>query len=493
MSQPIPALAHEAAGRWPKVGFLFWSVGLCALTVTWLVFSYGYVEDDAFIHLEFARSVAEGHGFAFNGLVTNGDTAPLWVLVLVAIHALGLGWIECAKLACALGLVSTVLAIFRLTRVLTGEDSRSRRLGLAAVAVTILNPYFVHWSFSGMESVTALGVSLWAIQAIFLGAPSWRDLLAGAALLGIGPLLRPELLLLAGVGGPVVLWRYWNLAKTESTLKRWTRLVTLALIMALPLAIWCVYAQMAFGSPIPNTNMAKRGGPLLEIAPRLASVYAAGFAITLALFPLVAAGRLLQGKRAPAAVWVLAIWPVLCAAFYLADHTLVQTRYCLLTMPCLTIATLWLIEDSERPALLHASIAVMALVSLVTVVLTVVPHVENKKAGVLLFAEVASFLDEHVPPEAPVAVYAIGELAFKSRHPLVDTGGITRPEVIPYLNDPKATLAWAKRNGAEYFVGSGAPETGAVPVYSTSMPFFGWTFSRARYRTHAPYAVYKLP
>jgi hypothetical protein len=493
MSQLMPALAHAGRSPWPKVGFLFWSLALCALAVTWLVFSYGYLEDDAFIHLEFARSVAEGHGFAFDGLVTNGDTAPLWVLVLVAIHALGLGWIECAKLACVLGLVSTVLAVFRLTHALTSDDSRAQWLGLAAVAVTIVNPYFVHWSFSGMESVTALGVSLWAIQAVFLGAPSWRGLLTGAALLGIGPLLRPELLLLAGLCGPVVLWRYWRLAQREPTVNRWARLATLAVIMALPLAIWCVYAQMAFGSPIPNTNMAKRGGPLLEIAPRLASVYVAGFAITLALFPLVAAARLLQGKRAPAAVWVLAIWPVLCAAFYLADHTLVQTRYCLLTMPCLSIATLWLIEDSERPVLLHASIAVLALVSLVTVLLTVIPHVENKKAGVRLFAEVASFLDEHVPRDAPVAVYAIGELAFKSRHPLVDTGGITRPDVIPYLNDPRATLAWAKRNGARYFIGSGAPETGAVPVFSTSMPFFGWTFRRSLYRTYVPYVVYELP
>jgi hypothetical protein len=493
MSQSIPALAHEVSSGRLKVNALFWSVGLGVLTVVWLVFSYGYVEDDAFIHLEFARSVAEGHGFAFNGLVTNGDTAPLWVLILVAFHTIGLDWIECAKLACGLGLVSTVLAILRLAHDLAGDGVRAQRLGVGAVAVTILNPYFVHWSFSGMESVTALGVSLWAIRATFVSAPSWRNSLVGAALLGIGPLLRPELLLLAGIGGPVVLWRYKELTQQESVSYRLSRLGLLAGIMALPLVIWCVYAQITFGSPIPNTNMAKRGGSLAEIAPRLASVYAAGFPIVLGLFPLVAAARLLRGKYVPPVVWILAIWPLICVAFYLADHTLVQTRYCLLSMPCLGIATLWLIEDEERPVLMNAAAVAMVLVSLVTVWLTVVPHVANKKEGVRLFAELGTYIHDHVPQDAPVAVYAIGELAFKSRHPLVDTGGITRPGVIPYLSDPKATLLWAKRNGAQYFIGGEAPEAGAVQVFSTSMPFFGWTFSRARYRTTEPFAVYKLP
>ena len=493
MNQTVPALAHEVSSRWPKVSFLFWSVGVCVLAAFWFVFSYGYVEDDSFIHLEFARSVAEGHGFSFNGLVTNGDTAPLWVLILVAIHSLGLEWVECAKLACALGLVSTVLAIWRFALDVTGDAVRGQRLALAAVLVTVLNPYFVHWSFAGMESVTAIGVSLWAIRATFVGKMSWRKSLTGAALLGVGPLLRPELLLLAGICGPVLLWRYGRDAQSGPAARRWPHLMLLAAIMALPLAAWCAYAQVTFGSPIPNTNMAKRGGPLPEIASRLASVYAAGFAVTLALFPLVAASRLLRGKRSPQVLWILAIWPLICAIFYLADHTLVQTRYCLLSMPCLTFATLWLIEDTDRPVLLHATTAAMVLVSLVTVVLTVIPHVQNKKEGVLRYAEVGAFLRDHVPQDAPVAVYAIGELAFKTRHPLVDVGGITRPEVLPYLGDTKASVLWAKRNGARYYISSDVPEPGAVQVFSTSMPFFGWTFSRSKYRSTSHFAVYQLP
>ena len=64
-----------------------------------------------------------------------------------------------------------------------------------------------------------------------------------------------------------------------------------------------------------------------------------------------------------------------------------------------------------------------------------------------------------------------GEIAFTSRHPIVDTGGITRPGVIPYINDPQATLRWAKDNGARYFISSHAPEPGAAAVFATTLPF----------------------
>ena len=55
--------------------------------IYWFVHAWNYWEDDAYIHLEFARSVAAGQGFAFNGHVVAGDTAPLWVLLLVAMLA----------------------------------------------------------------------------------------------------------------------------------------------------------------------------------------------------------------------------------------------------------------------------------------------------------------------------------------------------------------------------------------------------------------------
>ena len=37
--------------------------------------------DDSWIHLHFARNIAEGRGFAYNpGVPVSGSTAPLWTL-----------------------------------------------------------------------------------------------------------------------------------------------------------------------------------------------------------------------------------------------------------------------------------------------------------------------------------------------------------------------------------------------------------------------------
>jgi hypothetical protein len=77
---------------------------------------------------------------------------------------------------------------------------------------------------------------------------------------------------------------------------------------------------------------------------------------------------------------------------------------------------------------------------------------------------------------------------------LVDIGGITQPGVVPYLNDPQATVRWAKQQGARYFVtGADLPEPGATPVFTSSVPYLGWTFDRVRQQGTDPLVLYKLP
>src|SRR5947208_2828889 len=68
----------------------------------------GFPLDDSWIHLHFARNLAEGAGFSYNpGTPVAGSTAPLWTLLLAA-GALLVG--PSLALAKTLGVAATVVA-----------------------------------------------------------------------------------------------------------------------------------------------------------------------------------------------------------------------------------------------------------------------------------------------------------------------------------------------------------------------------------------------
>ena len=437
--------------------------------------------------------MADGLGFAFAGSVTNGDTSPLWVLFLTLLHSFGLAWIPAAKTACGTGVALAASGAWRLAADLPHESPAHAGLPFAAVAVTVLSPYFVHWSFSGMEATAALGLSLYAVWAIFLGDLTNRRALFAASLLALGPLLRPELSVFAALIGPVLLWRVWLAHADKAVAQRLVFCGALGLLMLIPLCAWCWYAIHAFDSVIPNTNMAKRGGGAFgELLSRLVQVYAMGFPVTLLLLPFALILGMLR-RHTPAVIWALLVWPAGCALFYLVDHTLVQTRYCLLSMPSASIAALWLLARVIRPARFAAVTGVMVVASVLTVVWIVVPHVHNKVVLRERFSAVSTFIRDHIPAQEPVAILAIGQIEFESRHRLVDLGGITEPAVDPYLNDRLAVLRWAKARGARYFVGNNSPEQGATSVFDVEVPYIGWTLRHAQYRDTEPYGVYRLP
>jgi hypothetical protein len=456
--------------------------------VAWCIVSYGYIEDDAFIHLDYARSVAEGQGFSFNGLHVSGDTAPLWVLLIVAVHSIGIGWIASAKVLGALGVILALSGTWYVARELATGIAQ-KNLPIAAVLAVGLNPYFIHWAFSGMESVLALGVSLWSIWAIFAGPATRRRYWLGACLLAIAPLLRPELLMLSAVAGTVLLVRYARLSAFG--VPHIPALAGMALLMASPTLAWSAYSWHAFGSIIPTTNAAKRGGDLATVAVKLASVYGVGFGGTLLVLLLVAKRGFRKG--APTILWPLLLWPIACVLFYLGNHTITQTRYCLVSMPSLTIATLWLLGQSVQPYLARYLVTGLIALEVVIVFWIVFPHVSNKVELARTTATAAEYIRQHLPANAPIAVFSIGQLGFESRHPLVDLGGITMPGVLPYMNDPAAAERWAKTQGAKFYISGELPEPAAVAVFSYPTPFVGWTFKRSSFKTVADTQIYRLP
>ena len=471
----------------------------------WFVYGFWYWEDDAFIHLEFARSVAEGRGFAFNGALTYGDTSPLWVLLLAGAHALIPAWIPAGKTLMALSGFAALAATRSFALKVAPEGVAPQLFAAVLVALVALNPYFVYWLLSGMEAPLAIAVSFWIISAAAIGPATWTKFWVGCALAGLSPLLRPELALLVLIVAPFFLIRALRLTADKPIGTRLAVLGLAAVLGAGPLVAWLAYAHHAFGVMISNTNAAKAEFGKNPVSQRLATVFGFGaplipiFALVFPLYAIYALARPRGGygalaarlKAVPAAIWIIAAWSILTCAFYIADRTYVQTRYALVLTPALLILIFYVVASLRLPRLAYAAVLFAAASAAVVSLLVARPFVANKMEAIRKTSELVAFM-KTLPPDQPVAVYAIGQVAFELRRPIVDTGGITRPSVVPFMNEPQRVVAWARQQGARYIVQDTPPEPGAKLVYDSTKPFAAWTLDLRQFAKNQPVRVWAL-
>ena len=214
--------------------------------------------DDGFINLRVVHMIVAGHGPVFNvGQRVEVTTSALWLWLLTAadiVLPLRLEWIAVLLgLSCSVaGLALATAAAARLQRRL-GATGPLVPLGAAVIAAVA-----VVWDFStsGLEGGLVFG---WLGLSAYVLA-RWADDAAtgtrlgpvGAAVLGLGPLVRPDLLLvsLVTVGGVLVV---------EWTGRGWAdRLRLAAAAIALP-ALYQVWRMGYYGSLVPNTALAKSG------------------------------------------------------------------------------------------------------------------------------------------------------------------------------------------------------------------------------------------
>jgi hypothetical protein len=154
--------------------------------------------DDAYIHFQYARAIAEGHPFRYHAgdPVSTGATSFAWPLVLAPFHALGLRehsivWAAWALSFLALGALAR--EAYLLARPLTGAPA-----AVGAGAMTLLFGGHVFSAASGMEVVPFA----WVLALSIRRAAEWTEASAdarslrklgalGALALG-APLVRPE-------------------------------------------------------------------------------------------------------------------------------------------------------------------------------------------------------------------------------------------------------------------------------------------------------------
>ena len=261
--RPIATLADRLTRRDPATA----AIGLPVLLLAVLGWSRRWAADDAYIDFRVVDNLLHGLGPVFNaGERVEAYTSPLWVAILAAVHGLldfNLPWT-----AVAIGLALTVaglacgavgaLLLWRSESARSGGPGRSVALPVGAIVFASISPV---WDFatSGLETGLVfawLGAAFLALARMATAAgdppPWWARPVPAALLIGIGPLIRPDLGVFS-LGFLVVLAL---LAPAGKRLAR-TRLVGWALL--LPVA-YQLFRMGYFAALVPNTAIAKEAG-----------------------------------------------------------------------------------------------------------------------------------------------------------------------------------------------------------------------------------------
>src|SRR5262245_31901214 len=145
---PAPRVPFESA--WVAAAFAL-ALGLFELRQSQIAGTWGFASfplDDSWIHLHFARNLAEGHGFSYNpGVPVAGSTAPLWTLVMAGGFALLGAQLYWAKLAGIAAGLATALVTARFA----ARSTSDRWLALLTGVTTAITGPLVWGALSGME------------------------------------------------------------------------------------------------------------------------------------------------------------------------------------------------------------------------------------------------------------------------------------------------------------------------------------------------------
>jgi hypothetical protein len=222
-----------------------------ALRVAFLLWSDGLMVDDAYITVRCAEHLAAGNGLVYNvGERVLCVSSPLYSLLLAALVRV----VSPEAIGYAIGAVN--IALFGLAAWWLADALRASGRWVTLLAIAVFAAYlpFADNSTSGMEtSLFLVGIvgSLGLLRRRRLG---WLSLVLGLLIL-----VRPE----------GILWAFCVLA-TAVVLRVRVRLRVILPCLAVCVA-WLAISIAYYGSPIPNSVLAKSGvtgGPHWAITAR---------------------------------------------------------------------------------------------------------------------------------------------------------------------------------------------------------------------------------
>ena len=264
---------------WRRIGPILLLLVFCSL-VTALHFStlrktmagwtWSVPVDDTYIHLHYARGIADGHPFRYHAEdgYSTGCTSPLYVALLSLFFVGGLDGLDLVPVTLGLGGVWLFLSMLLLLRL--GVQLENRSAGRLAAAL------WGTWGFTWYCMHCGMETGLWVVMILALLSafiawtrqasltPRWPLLLVAALV----PLTRPEGIVLLGVVGLVALHR---IARSCPP-RQWVRPMAAWSVALLPTAAYYLANRILTGtfSTAGMTSKSLLHAPYMDAGERLA-------------------------------------------------------------------------------------------------------------------------------------------------------------------------------------------------------------------------------
>ncbi|MFQ5575378.1 MAG: hypothetical protein ACE5G8_00140 [Anaerolineae bacterium] len=464
----------------------------------------GFPLDDAWIHQTYARNLGLRGEFAFTpGLPSAGSTAPLWSALL------GVGYflrVPFKLWTHGLGILFLGLSGFSMARL--GQTLFANRPWLGPlIGLSVVAEWHLIWAaVSGMETGLFVWLTIFLLEryAATQIAPRPRALLQLGLVGGLLALVRPEGVGLLGLVGldmclPAIAARRRPLGRTAA------RLAALGAGALLPLMPYLAFNLSTSGLLLPNTFYAKQHEYailLSQVNPLQRWLGVVGVTLIggqVLLLPGLAVGLARAVKERHPLLLIIAGWWLGYLTLYAfrLPVTYQHGRYQMPTLPWLLLLGIWGTANllRSKPRSMWARVASKALaVSIVAAMLLFVSVGARGYANDVQFIEtemvaVAHWLAQNTPPQTVIAAHDIGAIGYFTQRPLVDLAGLVTPDVIPFIRDEAALLAFARARGAAYLVTFPrwypAISASLPQVYSTNSP---WAIA-AKYDNIAVYNI----
>ena len=423
--------------------------------------SHRFLNDDTYITLTYAKSLAAGRGFVFNHPpATLGTTTPLFTLLVAALSIL-FPWVETSYIAVlftALCWVGIVWVIFVFRQHLSLADWQAVVVGLVIIASGWVG-------FLGMEAY--LFAFLLVLSIALFYRRQW--LLTGSSV-GLLFLTRGEgILMLPLLVASSLIWK--RSKQSTSDMIRPALLIIVGFLI--PFSIWSAYAQLTFGIILPTTldvKMAQEQSGLWSSFPTRLLQWIPSWEQQFAptdlpilnfwwLLIIIGAGTVIVKHRK----WLLLLtW----MGSYIAGYTALQVAgYWWYQLPILFVlqilAALGLIRvvqvasGPEGRLGLVGQIVAVAMI-LLTILLLIGPrinqvlaHTGDQRAPYYL--ELCRWLEENTQPSQSVAYIEIGYLGYYTDNHIIDLTGLTTPGIVDHITE--GDFAWGFwQNEPDYFV-----------------------------------------